>query len=166
MTSLLLSDLYARAAARAEDEAEAQAERDERKREIQAILDGDDALRTEIEQAKDAREQQDRRVSQIEDDPTELARVGHAGYAEALQQRTHQRMALGKVLLRQSEFRQQNDIGALRGELAGIISMEDDDARQRARAVLVEPPPNDEELYPVPTADPRRHDLRHPGLYN
>jgi hypothetical protein len=135
MSTLLSSFFSARAAAPETDDVHA--ERDARKREIERILDGDDELRTEVEAAKAAREQQDLRVDRIESDPVELAEVGEGGYAAELQKRTAARMTLGKVLLRQREYRQQHDLPMLRMELNGILADEDAEARQKERQELI-----------------------------
>jgi hypothetical protein len=133
----LLSSLFSRSAAAPETD-DVRTHRDERKREIERVLGGDDELRTEVERATSAREAQDRVCDQIESDPMKLAEIGSDGYSAALQKRTVMRLELGKVLLRQREYRQQHNLIGLKAELNGIIAEEDAEARQAARAELIE----------------------------
>jgi hypothetical protein len=137
MATLLSSFFSARAAA-PETDGNVHAERDERKREIERILAADDELRVEVEKAKASREQQDRVCDQIESDLMKLAEIGSDGYAAELQKRTATRMELGRVLLRQREYRERNNLPMLRAELQSIVNEEDADERAAARARLIE----------------------------
>jgi hypothetical protein len=133
----LLTDLFHKAAAAEQGLDREHATRDERKAAIEAVLTASEYIRSEVEQSKHEREEQDRRVQALEDDPALFAKVGAEGYNAALALRIDKRLALGRALLKQSEYHKQHDIAALRAELAGIEAEEAGEEREAARAELL-----------------------------
>jgi hypothetical protein len=112
--------------------------RSERKAELQAIINTWEQLRSTVNAAKDGLGQQEARIRDVDSAPMQLARLGIEGYEAERRELTARRIQVGEAQIALEEYERAHDVAGARIELTNIEMAEDAEARDAARAAIIE----------------------------